>query len=158
MVGDNGKRVTGRYESASAVDHVAVAVTVGGGAEGNVLLVDDLDKGVGVGEVGVGMTAVEVWRGLAVLDGVIAKTEFPAEDSMAVGARDTGQSIEEDLEVGVLNEELFDQVKVEDVLQHVDVVVGAIDDLYLEAAICLGADGLDVDIWDIGQLVGGQGF
>jgi hypothetical protein len=56
----------------------------------------------------------------------------------------------------VQGEELLDQVEIEDVLQHVDVVGGAVDNLDLEAAICLGADGANVDVWDIGQLIGGQ--
>ena len=40
---DYGERVAGADEAVRAVDHVAVAVAVGGGAELDVVLVDGLD-------------------------------------------------------------------------------------------------------------------
>lgn len=158
VVGDDGERVARRDEGARAVDHVAVAIAVRGRAERDVLLVHHLDKGVGIGEVGVWVAAVEVWRRLAVLGGIFAEAKFLPEDGGAIGASDTRQAVEEDLEVGILGEELLDQVEVEDVLQHGDVVGRAVDNLHLEAAICLGADSRDVDVRDIGKLVGCKGL
>jgi hypothetical protein len=33
-----------------------------------------------------------------------------------------------------------------------------VDDLDSDWAILLGADGSEVDVWDVGDLVGGEGF
>ena len=55
-------------------------------------------------------------------------------------------------------EERLDEIKVEYVFQHLDVVLSGVNNFDLERAIRLGADGAEVDIRDIGDLVGGQGF
>ena len=155
MVGDDGEGVTGGDEGVSTVDHVAVTVTIGGGTKGDVVLIDDLDEGVGVGQVRVGVTAVEVGAGHAVLNSTF-EAEFILEDGLAVRTSDTVQAVEENLEVGVASEELLDHIEVEDVLEHSSVVCGAVDDLNLEAANGLCSDGGEVDIGDGGDLVGGE--
>lgn len=157
MVSNNRQAIARGDEGVGAVDHVAVAVAVAGGAEVDVVRVDDLDEGVGVGEVGVGVAAVEVGRGDAVL-GAVGEAELALEDGLAVGAGDAGEAVEEDLEVLVLGEEALDQVEVEDVLQHLKVVGDGVDDLDLEGAVGASADRGDVDLGDVGDFVGGQGF
>lgn len=147
IVGDDGQRVARRNKGIGAVDHVSVAITIGSSTEGNVVLVDNLDEGVGIGEVRVGVATTKVGAGHTVL-GRVGQAEFLLKDSLAVGASDTVEAIEEDLEVGVGREELLDQVKVEDVLEHSNIVGRAVDDLDLEVAISLGTDGRDVDVGD----------
>lgn len=58
----------------------------------------------------------------------------------------------------MLREELLDEIEVEDVLEHVDVVSSAVDNLHFERAIGLGADGGDINVWDVGEFVGSQGL
>lgn len=157
VVGNDGQGVAGGDESVGAVDHVAVTITVGGSTEGDVVLVNDLDEGVGVGQVGVGVAAVEVGAGDTVLGGAL-ETKLLLEDGGSIRTSDTVQAVKEDLEIGVGLEELLDEVEIEDVLEHLDVVNSAIDDLNLEGAVGLGADGGDVDIGDVGDLVGGEGL
>lgn len=157
MVGNDGQGVTGRHECAGTVDHVAVTISVRGGTKGNVVLVDLLDQRVGVDEVGVGVSTVEVGRGDAVL-GRARQSQLLLKDVLAVRASDTGQAVEEDLEVGLVGEELLDQGEVEDVLQHLGVVGSAVDDLNLEVAVRLGANGRQVNVGDVGDLVGLEGL
>ena len=78
------------------------------------------------------------------------------EDSLSVWASDTREGIEEDFEVGVRLEKLLDEREVEDIFQHLSVVGARIDDLDLEGTICLCANCVDVNIWDIGDLVGSK--
>lgn len=155
VVGNNGKRVTRRDESVGAVDHVAVTVTIGSSTKGNAVLVDNLDKRVGVGEVRIGVTAVEVGARDAVLDGA-SEAKLILEDGLAVGSSDTVETVEEDLELGVRVEELLDSGEIENVLQHGGVVGSAVDNLNFERTVGLGANSLEVDIRDSGKLVGGQ--
>lgn len=157
VVGNDGKRVARRNESIGAVNHVTVTITVGGGTEGDAVLVDNLDERVGVGEVGVGVAAVEVRAGDAVLNST-SEAKLILEDGLAVRASDTVKAIEKDLELGVRLKELLDGGEVEDVLEHGGVVSGAVDNLNLERAIGLGANSLQVDIRDSGNLVGSQGL
>lgn len=157
VVGNDGERVAGGDERAGTVDHVAVTVTVGGGTEVNAVLLDSIDESLSVDKVGVGVEATEVRLGLAVL-GAALDTELLLEDLDTVVTGDTVKAVEEDLEVLVLGEELLDQVEVEDFLQHLDVVLGAVDDLDLERAVGLGADGGEIDVRDVGDLVRGDGL
>lgn len=157
VVSDDGKRIAGGDEGISTVDHIAVTITVGGSAEGNVGLVNGLDKGLGIGEVGVGVAAVEVGAGHTVLNSA-SEAELSFEDGLSVGASDTVESIKQDLEVGVGGEELLDEIEVEDVLKHVDIVGGAVDDLNLKGAVGLSAEGRNINIGDVGNLVRGQGL
>ena len=152
MVSDDGERVTGGDERASAVDHVAVTVTVRGSTEVDLVLLDSVDESVGVDKVGVGVEAAEVGLRCAVL-GATSDTKLLLEDLDTVVTGDTVEAVEEDLEVLVLGEELLDEVEVENVLEHLDVVLGAVDDLDLERAVGLGADGGEVNLRDVGDLV-----
>jgi hypothetical protein len=58
----------------------------------------------------------------------------------------------------VLLQERLDEVKVEDVLQHLKVVLGRVDDLDLKIANLLCANLAQVDVWDVGDFVGGKGL
>jgi hypothetical protein len=58
----------------------------------------------------------------------------------------------------VLLQERLDEVKVKDVLEHLEVVLGRVDDLNLEIANLLCANLAQVDVWDVGDLVGGKGL
>jgi hypothetical protein len=157
MVGNDGERVTGGNESIGAINHVSVTVTVGSSTEGDVVLVDNLDQRVGIGQVGVGVTTVEVGARLAVL-GRTSESELLLEDGLAVRTSDAGKTIEKDLEVRVRREELLDQVKVEDVLEHVDIVGSAVNDLDLEGSVGVRADIGNINVGDRGNLVGGEGL
>lgn len=152
MVSDDGEGVTGRHERAGAVDHVAVTVTVRGSTEVDLVLLDSVDESVGVDKVGVGVEATEVGLRCAVL-GATSDTKLLLEDLDTVVTGDTVEAVEEDLEVLVLSEELLDEVEVEDVLEHLDVVLGAVDDLDLKRAVGLGADGGEINLRDVGDLV-----
>jgi hypothetical protein len=55
-------------------------------------------------------------------------------------------------------EECLDQGEVKNVLEHLYVVCARINDLNLQRTICLRANCGDVDIWNIGDLVGGEVF
>jgi hypothetical protein len=58
----------------------------------------------------------------------------------------------------VLLEERLDEVKVEDVLEHLEVVLGGVEDLNIEVADLLRADLAQVNIGDVGDLVGCDGL
>jgi hypothetical protein len=146
VVCNDGQRVTGRHERVRAVDHVAVTITVGGSSELDAVLVDRLDERVGVDEVRVGVLSTEVGKRFTVLDRGLGQLELVYEDADTVGTRHSAQSVEENLEVGVGLEVGLDQREVEDLLHVLDVVGDAVDDLDLESAVGLGADGSDVDL------------
>lgn len=55
-------------------------------------------------------------------------------------------------------EESLDQVEVEDVLEHLKVVLGRVNDLNLNWPVGLLANGGEVDVWNIGDFVRGQGL
>ena len=119
----------GRDESFVAIDHVAVAVAVGGCAEFYLLAVDGFDERVCVDQVGIWVSAIEVGAGVAVLGATRGEAELGVEDGFTVGSCDAGEAVEEDLEVWLGFEEGFYKVKVENVLQHLNVVGCAINDL-----------------------------
>jgi len=152
VVSDDGEGVTRGDESVSAVDHVSVTITVRSGTEGDVVLVDNLDQRVSIGKVRIGVATVEVGARHTVLCGV-AQAKLLLEDSLSVRASDTVETIEEDLEVWVGREELLDQVEVEDVLEHSNVIGSAVDNFNLEVAVGLGTNIGDVNIRNIGDLV-----
>ena len=66
------------------------------------------------------------------------------------------EGVEKDLEVLVGLEELLDEREIEDILQHEGVIFAGVNDLNLQITVGLGANGVDVDIWDIGNLVRGD--
>jgi hypothetical protein len=102
----------------------------------NVVLLDGVNQAGSVDKVGVGVVAAKVGQGNAVLGGTLL-AELLLEDVLTVVSSNTAQAVEEDLEVGVLLEESLDEVKVENVLEHLDVVLGRVDDLNLEVAVGL---------------------
>lgn len=158
VVRDDGETVAGRDECACTVDHVSVAVTVAGGAEVDAVLVHGVDERFGVDEVGVGMVTAEVGFRYAVLRAAF-DAELVLEDVDAVGARNTAESVEEDLEVGVLAQEGFDEGKVEDFFEVVDVILGRVDDLDVDGTNLLLADLGKIHVGQIGHdLVGLKGF
>jgi len=157
VVSNNSERVTGRDKGALSVDHVAVTVTVRGGTEVNVVLLDGINQAGGVDEVGVGVVTAKVGLGNAVL-GRTLLAKLLLEDVDTVVSSNTAQTVEENLEVGVLLEERLDQVKVENVLEHLDVVLGGVDNLNLEITVGLAANGGKVNIGNVGDLVLGEGL
>lgn len=157
VVGNDGEGVTRRDKGVGTVNHVTVTITIRGSTEGNVVLVDNFDEGVSIGEVRIRVATVKVGGGFAVLNGT-GEAKLLLEDGLAVGASDTVKTVEEDLEVWVGDEELLDKLKVEDVLEHGDIIGSAVDNLNFKGAIGLSANGVDVDVGDIGQLVRSQGL
>lgn len=158
VVGNDGQTVTGGDEGVGAVDHVTVTVTITGSTEVDAILVNALDELVGVDQVGVGVATAKVGLGLAVHGAAGGQTQLVDEDVNTVGASDTVHAIEQHLEVLVGLEEIADEVEVEDLLHHGDVVGGGVDDLNLDGAVGLGADGGGVNIGDVNVLVGGEGL
>lgn len=102
------------------------------------------------------MATIEIWRWNAVLGAVRGETKLGLKDGLSVWASDAMKSIEEDLEVLVVLEKLLDEREIEDLLQHKGVVLSGVNDLNLQIIIGLGANGLNVDIWNIGNLVFGK--
>lgn len=68
-VGDDGHRVRRGNECTLSINHVAVTIAIRGSTEGNVVLLDGIDKGVGISQVGVWVSSAKVRKGDAVLDG-----------------------------------------------------------------------------------------
>lgn len=93
------------------------------------------------------MAAVKVGAGLAVLRSA-TEAELLFEDGLSIGPSDAAEAIEEHFEVGVGAEEFLDSGEVEDVLEHGDIVGGAVDDFDLERTIGACANGGDVDVRD----------
>lgn len=110
---------------------------------------------MGVYQVRIGVAAVEVGARNTVLSGA-SKTKLLFENGNSVGTGDTVETVKENLEVGVGSKKLLDGVKVEDVLEHSDVIGSAINDLNLESTISLGTNGGNVNVGDRGELVGSQ--
>lgn len=100
---------------------------------------------MGVRQVRIGVAAVEVGARDAVLRGSL-EPQLRLEDGFAVRSSDTVKSVEEDLEVWVRAEEALDDIKVKDVLEHRNIVGSAVNDLDLEGAIGLGANGGDINV------------
>ncbi len=110
---------------------------------------------MGVSQIRVRVAAVEVRARVAVLSSA-GEAKLPLKDGLSVRASDARQTVKEHLEVGMRLKELLDGGKIENVLEHSDVVGGAVNDLDLEGSIHLGSDCRDVDIRDRSQLVGSQ--
>lgn len=108
---------------------------------------------MGVDKIGVWVATIEIRRRLAVLC-CPGQTQLFLKDVLAIRTSDTGQTVEEDLEVGVVGEELLDQGEVEDILEHLSVVGSAVDDLDLEVSVGVCANLREIDIGDICDLVG----
>lgn len=67
MVCNDGQAVSGGHEAVGAIDHVPVAIAVTGGTEVDTILVNSVDKGFGVHQVGIWMMTAKVRLGNAVL-------------------------------------------------------------------------------------------
>eukprot|EP00760_Papus_ankaliazontas_P002392 PhM_4_TR10976/c0_g1_i1/m.32671 len=117
--GDDGEGVGRGHEEGAAENHVAVGVTVGGGAEGgerarvDALLLRALarqahllDEHVGVRQVGVGVAPAEVRQRHSVHDALRGGAERLDDNLAGVRAADAVQTVVEDLEVGALHETL----------------------------------------------------
>lgn len=123
LVSDDGDRVARGDECTLSVDHITVAIAVTGSTELDVVLLDGLDKGVGVDKVGIWVSSTKVGKRNAVLDGRFGETESLDEDGSAVWTSDAMQAVEEDLEIGVGLEEGFDEREVEDTLEEGEVIL-----------------------------------
>ena len=154
VVGDYGEGVAGRDEGVGTVDHVTVAVAVGGGAKVYIVFVDSFNEGVGVNEIWVWVPTTEVGGGLAVLSAAAGKAEFFFENSNAIGAGDAVEAVKEHFEVVMAGEKLFDQGEVEDVLEHGDVVSCGVDYLNIQASVASEANGVDVYLLNLSNFVG----
>ena len=88
-VRDDSNRVAGGDERALSVDHIAVAVTIRGGTKGDVILLNSLDQGVSVCQVGIGVSSAEVGGWDTILGGRLGETELVDEDSAGVWASNT---------------------------------------------------------------------
>lgn len=152
-MGDDGETVTGRDKGVGAIDHVAITVAIAGGTEMDAVFIDGGNKRVCVDEIGIRVSAAKIRRWDAILGAARRQREFLFEDGNAIRTGDAVESIEEDFEVFVGGEEVFDHRKVEDVFQHFDVVGDRVDDFHFEGAIGLGANGGHVNVRNVGDLV-----
>jgi hypothetical protein len=75
---------------------------------------------------------------------------------LSIRASNTGKSIKQDVEILVVLKELLDQCKIKDILKHIHIVGGGINDLHFQRSICLCTNCRDVDFWNICDLVGGE--
>ena len=134
-VRNDSNRVTGSDERALSIDHIPIAVTIRGGTECNVVLLNSVDQGVSIGQVGVGVSSTEVGGRDAVLGGRFWETELVNENGTGVGTGNAVETIEKDIETLSVKEEAFDQVKVEDRFEELNVIVDRIDDLDFQRTI-----------------------
>lgn len=155
---NDGQAVTGRDEGVGTIDHVTVSVTIASRAEVHAVLVDGFDKLVGIHKVRVGVTAAKVRLGLAVHSAAGGQTELLDENINAVGTGHTVHTVEQHLEVFVRAQEFFDEIEIKDLLHHGHVVGSRVHNFNLEGTIAFGANGGGVDVWDVGNFVGGQGL
>jgi hypothetical protein len=158
VVRDDGQAVTRGDEGVGTVDHVAVTITIAGSTEVDALLINGLDQLMGVDQVGVRVATVEVGAGDAVHGAVLGQTQLLDEDVHTIGTSHTVHTIKQHLEILVGAEELLDQVKVKDLLHHLEVIGGGVNNLNLQGTIGLGANGGGVYIGNFGDLVGGEGL
>ena len=158
VVRNDSQAVTGRHKGVGAVDHVTVTVTVTGSAKVNTVLVHVLDELVGIHQVGVRVTTAKVRLRHTVHRAAARQSQLLDEDIDAVGACHTVHTIKEDLEVLVGAQELLDQIEIEDLLQHGHIVRSRVDNLDLQWAIGLASNVRDLDVRNVGILVGGQGL
>lgn len=158
VVGDDGQAVTGGHKGVSTVDHVAVTVTIASGTEVDTVLVNSLNQLMGIDQVGVRVTTVEVRARDTVHGAAAGQTKLVDEDIDAVGPGDTVHAIKQNLEVLVGVEELLDQVEVENLLHHLDIVGGRVDNLHLQGAIGLGANTGKINLGDLSVVIGGEGL
>jgi len=126
VMGDDGKAVPRRDKGTGAIDHVTIAIAVGGSAERDLILLNRLHQPMCIREIGIWVAAVEVGRGLAVLRRIGAQAQLSFKDGLAVGARDARETIKKDLEIGMSGEKPLDQIEIEDVLEHLNVISGTI--------------------------------
>lgn len=156
VVRNDGQAVTRGDEGVGTVDHVAVTVTIAGSTKVNAFLIYGLYQLMGVDQVGVRVAAVEVRAGDAVHGAVLGQTQLLDEDVHTIGTSHTVHTVKQHLEVLVGAEELLDQIKVKDLLQHLEVIGGGVNDLDLQGTIGLGANGGGVDIGNFGDLIGSE--
>lgn len=145
-IGNDRHRITRGHKRSLAVDHVPIAITIARGTELDVVLLNNLDKAVGIGQVGVGMTSAKVGRGNAVLDGGFGKAELGEEQGFGVRSGNTMQTIEEDFKFFIRCEEGFDEVKVEDALEQDSIVCDRVEDGDFERSISGVANLVEVDL------------
>lgn len=98
-----------------------------------------------VGQVRVRVSTVEVRRGCASLNALLAQLEFVDEDSASVRAGDAAHAVKEDLDgVLVRSEIALDEIEVEDLLEKGNVVDDGVDDLDGD-----GSDGLSAKLGEV---------
>lgn len=126
---NDSHRVRGRNECTLAVDHVSITVTVASCTKLDVILLNGLDEGVSICQVGIRMTSTEIGKGNAILDGILAKTESVNKNSASIRTGNTVETIEKDSEVVlVLLEEGFDEREIENLFQEDDIIRNRVDD------------------------------
>ena len=136
--GEHRQAVAGVHEAVAPQDHVAVAVAVAGGAEAvGITLQQQGRQLIGVGEVGVGVAAAEVFRWGAVAHGAGRCAEQALEQPRGVGPRHGVHRVEGDREV--VAQQIADLIEVEQLLHQGDVVVDPIDHLDLQRTDAEGA-------------------
>ena len=99
------------------------------------MLFDSLDQGVSICQVRVGVSSTEVGGWDTVLCAGLRETELVDENSAGVGAGNTVQTIEKNLETFSVDKEVLDQVEVKDRFEELDVIGNGIDDLNLQRTI-----------------------
>ena len=101
-------------------------------------------------------TEVRGWH--AVLGATTRKLQLLLENSNGIWACDTVQCIKKHFEVLVFLQKALDEIEIENLLDHDEVVRDWIDDLDLEGSISLCADRCQIDVWKIRNLITGQVF
>lgn len=119
-----------------SVNHVPIAIAIAGSTKGNVLRLDSLHKAVGVREVRIGVSSIEVWRWNAVLNGAFRETETLDEEGTGVRSSNTMQTVKEDGEVIDMGiKEVLDQGEIEDLFEEGDIVCHGVDDLDIAGSV-----------------------
>ena len=147
--------VAGRDDEVAAEDHVAVAVTVGRGAEvGCVGGMHQADQFLGIGRVRIGVAAAEVGQRRAVEHRAGGRAELPFQDGPRIGAGDGMHRVEAHPEAR-LRQQRRDAFEVEKPLHQPRITCHRVDDLDLHRAERAGAQALQVHVGGVeGQIAG----
>mmetsp|Transcript_45712 Transcript_45712/g.67978 ORF Transcript_45712/g.67978 Transcript_45712/m.67978 type:complete len:327 (+) Transcript_45712:1214-2194(+) len=129
ICGDNSQRIRWSHEELGSQNHVAVSISVGGSTEGGDLAITDInlesllvqshgcDKLLGVCQVGVSVSAIEVVLGNGVDTDGFRLSQFVAQDSLGVRAIHSVHAIVNHRKV-LTTKECLESAKVEDGLQQ----------------------------------------
>ena len=127
--GEDREAIAGGDKKMITHDHVAIAITIGGGSECRCAgLIHPLGEGMSMNQVRVRMAATKVFKRYGIHDRADGGAKTATEEAMGIGTGDRMHGIEHDRQP-VFFERLGNQVKIKQFLHEFSIVGHRINDL-----------------------------